>query len=192
MQSIIEITVEHLERSGPAWGAPLHTSNSDEPRTAAIGLFPSGGLELLPDITDPYSPAQGGFAKALIPLYGGIRRDALVALLRRLVPDLGTILDGAEDGAFTKEALELLENIRTEAGRRGFGEDGAASIEHFHYYVGDTVSDLGIAPDTTDDDLARIEATLRANAIAQEVMLVGNVRAFLREVRENAAEIENA
>jgi hypothetical protein len=54
------------------------------------------------------------------------------------------------------------------------------------------VSDLGIAPDTTDDDLARIEATLRANAIAQEVMLVGNVRAFLREVRENAAEIENA
>lgn len=192
MQSIIEITIEHLERSGPAWDAPLHTSNSDEPRTAAIGLFPSGELKLMPDISDPYSPSQGGFAKALILVYGGIRRDALVALLRRLVPDLGTILDGAEDDAFNKEALELLEDIRTEAGRRGFGEDDAASIEHFHHYVGDTVSDLGIVPDATDDDLARIEVTLRANAIAQEVVLVGSVRAFLREVREHAVEIENA
>lgn len=182
----IESTIEHVETGRPAWDAPLHMSGSDEPHTSSIGLFPFGQLEFMSGISDPYSPAQNEFAKALIPVYGGIRRDVLVMLLRRLAPDLGAILDGAEDDAFNEEALELLADIRAEAGRRGFGENDGANVEDVAYFVGDTVSDLGIVPDTTDEDLARIEATLRAEAMASEVVLVGNVRAFLREVREEA------
>ncbi|MBB3998401.1 hypothetical protein [Aureimonas pseudogalii] len=188
MRSQIESTIEHLEKSGRAWDAPLHAYGSDEPRTAAIGLFPSGWLALMPDILDPYSPVEDGFSKALVPVYGGIRRDALVELLRRLATDLKAIFDGVADGTFNEEALELLESMRTEAGRRGFGENDGARIEHVVDHVGDSAGDLGIASDTTDDDLVRIEEALRADAVAQEIVLVGNVGAFLREVREDAAE----
>lgn len=179
----IEAETKRLEIRFSAWGAPLHPPSLHEPRMAALGIYPkSGHLILLDDASDTYSPGEDEFAAATIPIFGGIRRDALVAVLRELEDDLNAILADIEDGEFGEEAMGIVGRLEAEV----FGENDGANIEDPAYYVGDTVDDLGITSGTTDEELSWIASRLRKSAIAGEQVLVGDVGAFLRRVRAEA------